>query len=1325
MDGQPTTTDPNPRHRHSNPWSNKTSSATSTPRVSPATQVKSPPAHFANPLDLLPILSQQSSLYQAQLLQYNNLISPGRGGGGGGPHTSPHIAATSPSQLHTATRSRSSSKVSNKDISGSKPAQNGHGNKPAKNLLESADRATTIALPEKETPLPNMASKKTAEKGDKNPHQPAHQLPARPPKTTRSAPPVTSSDQPALSNSVPSTPHQHARRLSFESRGPSPDATHNHSPRSAYSETNSALPSLRPLPRPVQCKYETMPAYGRRRIPYSIGDEKLDRVDLDKIKSKLSEDEERKLTTDMRELYDRLLPTETIGQNRRKLVQKLEKLFNDEWPGHDIKVHLFGSSGNLLCSDDSDVDICITTEWTELEGVCMIAELLARHGMDKVVCVSQAKVPIVKIWDPELKLACDMNVNNTVALENTRMVRTYVQIDERVRPLAMIIKYWTRRRIVNDAAFGGTLSSYTWICMIIAFLQLRDPPVLPALHQRHQDMTDEQGHKSDFADDVEKLRGFGDKNKDSIGALLFQFFRFFAHEFDYDKYALSVRLGKLITKSEKKWHLAQNNRLCVEEPFNTARNLGNTADDYAWRGVHLELRRAFDLIAEGKLEECCEQFEYPEEEPRPLFQKPAAVSRPVLVRSSSQHNSTSTRGGRGGYRGGGGRQFHRNGGNNNNRRASSVAAYDPNASFPQANGQSQITPQEAQLLWYQAQQPQLAMHQDIFGTTLNALQAQAQENSLNSLRFHLYTQQQALQTQQAIAVAQRMQNGGSTQSADRSRTNSFDNPPLTAPIRPDMQYIYPYPVQPSPYFAHPGFTTYPSSPSTTTSSTATEFRRSLHRSTITSDSGLSTGSGSLRSQSQPASRSSLPQAALGAAGYPTASQGPTSVPSFPLRQQVNGVSVAGFIPDERLASDPNRALSNSPPEDDGPRYVGFYVNEAPNPITNPLNSVHSINGASNGGASYGDAGPSGQGRRRQSTELPQSILDRRMRRSSRSPSPLGHARAFSVGTSSAPLVSSPFPQTASKLGPSRPVVVNGSAVPTKSAPATSVPSRQPSAAGSYASEESSYDNPLRVNQAQGLGMTWPEQSMGPPPLPQLFIEPTQPAVVNGATSTPAQSQLMDSPSFNQRMAKFNGLNINATPYTYINGDSGHGTPRGSQNGRSKAISRQQQSGIAPLDLATGDFMLNQDLQQHLSPVYEHRTPSPTFTRKYETPHARAEKAAAAAAAGAGAGASKLASAKDPSSSLPPKPPTVQKSHVSKTPPLRENNAGSTAANSRANGSGKENSHGHGTRKDGEHSSGWQKQKSKKKAAGTADVKSSGGFAQVEQLPKNDADRKGG
>lgn len=71
--------------------------------------------------------------------------------------------------------------------------------------------------------------------------------------------------------------------------------------------------------------------------------------------------------------------------------------------------------------------------------------------MEKVICRAAAKVPIVKCWDPELQLACDVNVNNPLALENTRMIKTYVQLDDRVRPLAKIIKYWSKRRILNDA----------------------------------------------------------------------------------------------------------------------------------------------------------------------------------------------------------------------------------------------------------------------------------------------------------------------------------------------------------------------------------------------------------------------------------------------------------------------------------------------------------------------------------------------------------------------------------------------------------------------------------------------------------------------------------------------------------------------------------------------------------------------------------------------------------------------------------------------------------------------------------------------------------
>lgn len=56
-------------------------------------------------------------------------------------------------------------------------------------------------------------------------------------------------------------------------------------------------------------------------------------------------------------------------------------------------------------------------------------------------------------WDYR-QLACDINVNNTLALHNTEMIKTYVALDPRVRPLIMILKHWTKQRRINDA---GTL----------------------------------------------------------------------------------------------------------------------------------------------------------------------------------------------------------------------------------------------------------------------------------------------------------------------------------------------------------------------------------------------------------------------------------------------------------------------------------------------------------------------------------------------------------------------------------------------------------------------------------------------------------------------------------------------------------------------------------------------------------------------------------------------------------------------------------------------------------------------------------------------------
>lgn len=192
--------------------------------------------------------------------------------------------------------------------------------------------------------LPGDHSPITSAKPSSSPMAPsdaahtASEAPVRPPLTSHQ------------SNSLPSTPYQHARNLSFHSRSPSPRHG-NTSPRSTHSETTHLPPSLR---KPFAgCKYETAMAFFRRRMPYTIGTDLLPE-EKEGLKEKLEPEEEQRITNDVMEVYDRLLPSAESDDRRRQLVRKLEKLFNDQWPGNNIKVNVFGSSGNKLCSSDSD-----------------------------------------------------------------------------------------------------------------------------------------------------------------------------------------------------------------------------------------------------------------------------------------------------------------------------------------------------------------------------------------------------------------------------------------------------------------------------------------------------------------------------------------------------------------------------------------------------------------------------------------------------------------------------------------------------------------------------------------------------------------------------------------------------------------------------------------------------------------------------------------------------------------------------------------------------------------------------------------------------------
>jgi DNA polymerase sigma len=838
-----------------------------------------------------------------------------------------------------------------------------------------------------------------------------------------------------------------------------------------------------------------------------------------------------------------------------------------------------------------------------LEEMHPLAEALDKHGMERVVCIPAAKVRIVKVWDPELQLSCDINVNNVAAIENTRMIKTYIQLDDRVRPLAMIIKHWTKRRILNDAGIGGTISSYTWICLIINFLQTRDPPVLPTLHDlpdRALDETTGQPSLSSFADDVAKLRGYGDDNTESLGQLLFHFFRLYGHEIDYEKEAISVRQGKRIPREEKGWHPGGGqkegvNRLCVEEPFNTDRNLGNSADDYAWRGIHLELRRAFDLLADGQqLDKACEQFEYPpEEKSNAIFKKPQS-QKAIITSSVPNRNGRggpNSRGGRGG--------FNLKGQHGGSRRSSGSSNY----------GQGRPSFLHSPPIPASAGPEYFSFPRGIHDQLHDQLYQQYQmlEMQSNSLRAQLAAQQHAQQAHQVRAVQMHAHAIAQAQAQGRASNNTNGSPQKSSYINgrqsPHLAergippnalpqgFLYHYPG----FFTSPqsdsngsqdGSRTNPSSPSL--SNSIPGVHRGVHRASNASETS------SLRSHSQPP-RSAGQQPVI--VGYPPVPQlvDPSTFAGYPIArssQEPLRPQMTSEIPVQPNTSQPESILSSdtsSPKE-----YVGYYVAEQPQ--VRPLQeyTVPLI-------PSFSELA---QRRRRVSPEITQPLLNTALRRVTRSPSPLGHMRSYSTGVGQPNDVAT-TEQRKSRIDSVRPPVDNGPVIVNGSFPSQprprsdtveAVPPEMPPQAplGVYVNDQAIHQiQQLQARQQlvlEEMERQKAVQNMGPPVV-NGSMNGIPSVEANGLTQIPGEGQ-QTFPSFGEGWVNYEVAN-------------GHQSDRGDDISPTRTVPQQwgvpaYTNGLPPLDTSNVQRAHPQEIKSAtiplLSPVFETRTPSPTASR---------------------------------------------------------------------------------------------------------------------------------
>ncbi|KAG4300578.1 hypothetical protein PCK1_003007 [Pneumocystis canis] len=305
------------------------------------------------------------------------------------------------------------------------------------------------------------------------------------------------------------------------------------------------------------------------------------------------------------------------------------------------KLILFGSVATGFAIINSDMDLCVIDDSLDMhtdEFPRILTEEIKKHDMEAML-LSRTRVSIIKVNSkgsfrfPE-GIACDIGFNNKLAIYNTNLLIAYSKCDHRVRKMILFIKYWAKKRKINDP-YHGTLSSYGYVLLVLHYLiNIVPVPLLPNLQRMKatpgkplaQSEIECDGFNVWFFKDIDTTRPFS-RNMDSLGKLVYGFFYYYAYQFNWKDHVVSIRTQTgLLTKQEKEWiHSVERVSafdkvfkdryiLAIEDPFEITHNVGRTVNRQNAYIIRGEFFRASKLsgskITKKIYNELCEEQQF-------------------------------------------------------------------------------------------------------------------------------------------------------------------------------------------------------------------------------------------------------------------------------------------------------------------------------------------------------------------------------------------------------------------------------------------------------------------------------------------------------------------------------------------------------------------------------------------------------------------------------------------------------------------------------------------------------------------------------------------
>ena len=278
------------------------------------------------------------------------------------------------------------------------------------------------------------------------------------------------------------------------------------------------------------------------------------------------------LSTEIKDFVAFISPSKEEIESRNRVVKKLRHAVHHLWP--DSTLHVFGSFATDLYLPGSDIDCVVTSQAGNKEQRNFLYELarhLKRSGLARdIEVIAKARVPIIKLTEPESRLHIDISFERLNGIEAAHLIRQWLQRQPGLRELVLVVKQFLKTRRMDDVHLGG-LGGLSTVCLVYSFLSLHPMVSLGGMDPL-----------------------------DNLGVLLLDFLELYGKNFAYDVTAIGFEnsVTPIYTTKGKLRGLMENlgsaSPLVIQDPLDGSNNISRAS--YNLRAIKKALNGAFEAL---------------------------------------------------------------------------------------------------------------------------------------------------------------------------------------------------------------------------------------------------------------------------------------------------------------------------------------------------------------------------------------------------------------------------------------------------------------------------------------------------------------------------------------------------------------------------------------------------------------------------------------------------------------------------------------------------------------------------------------------------------